>query len=417
MNRRSLAAKRVWTQLAKRRARPVLYHHPSSFTTDSHLNHAPVHVAYFIDQLCETGGAERMLLNTIRLLPKDRFRCSLVTFKLDSSLALFQSLPCPHFVYPLRKTYDFNALRNSSKIRDFLHRENVQIVHTFHETADLWGGFVSKVGGNRILVSSRRDMGILRSFKHNVGYRLVNGMVDLVLTVSEEVRQFCIRTDGIPPRRTATLYNGLELATVDARNNTSDVRSVLGVQSSTPLIVTVGNIRPIKGIDVLVKTAARVVREVPNALFLVIGRNSDPEYFEGVNREMGSLGVTPNIRFWGESEEVTSLLRQCNIFFLPSRSEGFSNALIEAMACTLPCVATNVGGNAEAVSHGESGYIVSSEDAEGAAARIVALLRGSDASRKMGMAGRKIVESRFTADIMIKQLVGHYEHLLANRRN
>jgi glycosyltransferase involved in cell wall biosynthesis len=394
----------------------VLYYR-SRASTDSPLKPGPVHIAYFIDQLCETGGAERMLLNTIRLLPKDRFRCSLFTFKLDSTLALFRALPCPHFVYPLRKTYDWNAFCSSSRIREFLRRENVQIVHTFHETADLWGGFVSKMGGNRILVSSRRDMGVLRSLKHNVGYRLLNRMADLVLTVSEEVRQFCIRTDGVPPERAATLYNGLELATVDARNQTTDVRGVLGVHSSAPLIATVGNIRPIKGIDVLVKTAAMVVREIPNAFFLVIGRHSDPEYFQGISREIGRLGVTSKVRFWGESEEVIPLLRQCNIFFLPSRSEGFSNALIEAMACSLPCVATSVGGNAEAIAHGESGYIISSEDAAAAATRIVALLRGPDAARKMGVAGRKIVENKFTANTMIAQLVGHYERLLADRRN
>jgi glycosyltransferase involved in cell wall biosynthesis len=378
---------------------------------------APVHVLFIIDQLCEMGGAERMLLSTIRLLPKERFRCSLATFKLDPTLALFQALPCPHVVYPLWRTYDWNAFRSSSRIRKFLRRENVQIVHTFHETADLWGGFISKLGGNRILVSSRRDMGILRSLKHNLGYRLLNRMVDLVLTVSEEVRQFCIRTDGIVPQKAATLYNGLELANVDSRHAPRDLRTLLRVDSSAPVIATVGHIRPVKGIDILVRTAAIVVRQIPNALFLVIGRNSDPEYSKKLTRAIESFGVSSNVRFWGESNEVVSLVRQCDIFFLPSRSEGFSNALIEAMACGLPCVATNVGGNAEAVSHGESGYIINSEDADSAAARILMLLKDPDSARKMGTAGRKIVESRFTSDTMIAQLVGHYERLLANRRN
>jgi glycosyltransferase involved in cell wall biosynthesis len=183
------------------------------------------------------------------------------------------------------------------------------------------------------------------------------------------------------------------------------------------VIATVGNIRPVKGIDILVQTAAIVVRQIPNALFLVIGKNSDPEYMQKVKAEIERLGVSWNVRFWGESEEVVSLLRQSNVFFLPSRSEGFSNALIEAMACCLPCVATNVGGNAEAVSDGKSGYLTNSEDAEGAAARILTLLRDDYAAREMGVAGRKIVERRFTADTMIEQLVGHYERLLANRRN
>jgi glycosyltransferase involved in cell wall biosynthesis len=123
------------------------------------------------------------------------------------------------------------------------------------------------------------------------------------------------------------------------------------------------------------------------------------------------------VRFWGETTDVAALLRSCDLFFLPSRSEGFSNALIEAMAWSLPCVATNVGGNAEAVADGESGYIIESEDAAGAAKRILTVLESRDLARRMGAAGRKIVENRFTAEIMIKQLVGHYERLLADRRN
>jgi len=384
---------------------------------DSRVRTQPVHITYFIDQLCETGGAERMLLNTIRWLPKDRFRCSLVTFKLDSTLTLFRDLPCPHFVYPLRKTYDWNAFRSSSRIRDFLSRERVQIVHTFHETADLWGGFVSKMGNERILVSSRRDMGILRSMKHKVGYRLVNRRVDLVLAVSEEVRQFCISADGVPPHKSATLYNGLELAKIDATGNVINVRGKLGVAPSVPVIATVGHIRPVKGIDVLIETAAVVAKQVPDALFLIVGRGSDREYLQSLNRDIERFGISRNVHFWGESEDVLSILRQCDIFFLPSRSEGFSNALIEAMACGLPCVATSVGGNAEAVAHNESGYIVDSEDSMAAATYLLTLLTDSHLARRMGAEGRKIVERKFTADTMIEQLVSHYERLLATRRN
>jgi L-malate glycosyltransferase len=373
-----------------------------------------VHVAYFIDQLCEAGGAERMLLNTIRLIPKERFRCSLITFKLDSSLELFRSLPCPYFVYPLQRTYDWNAFRTSWAIREFLERENVQIVHTFHETADLWGGFISKIGGHRILVSSRRDMGILRSLKHDIGYRVISPLFDLVLTVSEEVRQLCIRKDHLVPRKVATLYNGLEPQSVTPRKG---LRTLLSVDSSTPIVATVGNIRPVKGIDILVETAAIVAGQRPDALFLVIGPTSDLEYFRQIKARINDLGVSSNVHFFGEASDVAALLRCCDIFFLPSRSEGFSNALIEAMACSLPCVATNVGGNREAILHGQSGYLVDSEDAEGAAARILALLGDPDSAFKMGAAGRKIVENRFTADVMIEQLVGHYERLLANRQN
>jgi glycosyltransferase involved in cell wall biosynthesis len=375
-----------------------------------------IHVLFITDQLCESGGAERMLLKTIRLLPKDRFRCSLMTFKLDPSLELFQRLPCPTIVHPLRRTYDFGALRAFFAIRKFLREEDVSIIHTFHETSDLWAGFASKVGTNRILVSGRRDMGFQRSAKHDLGYRLMNPVFDLVLTVSEQVRRRCIERDGIASEKVATLYNGVELDSFE-RPQPSDLRSRLGLDLSSPLVITVGNIRHVKGIDVLIETAALVLRQRADVKFLVVGRISEPVYFEQLRQRIDQLGVHESVRFLGESERISSLLSECDIFFLPSRSEGFSNALIEAMASAIPCVATRVGGNAEAIEDGRNGYLVETEDPVVAAERIISLLQDCQFAKEMGNAAKRIVEEKFTVEVMIRELVKHYERLLMTREN
>jgi glycosyltransferase involved in cell wall biosynthesis len=366
------------------------------------------HILFIIDQLCEAGGAERVLLNTIRLLPKDRFRCTLLTFKIDPAIQLFQNLPCPHLVFPLTKTYDWNALQVAWKIRELIRDEGVRIVHTFFETSDLWGGFVSKMTSSVKLISSRRDMGILRSAKHDIGYRILSPLFDLVLTVSDEVRRFCIKKDRLPPDKVTTLYNGLDLGRIS--NVVSEFRSTLigKTGTSSPIIVTVGHVRYIKGIDVLLETVPRVLCEFPDAIFIVIGRNCDPDYFGQLESRIKQLRIEANVRFFGESENIMEILRACDIFFLPSRSEGFSNALIEAMACGLPCIATRVGGNAEAIEEGRSGYLFESEDSATAASRIIGLLRDPELAREMSRVGREIVQRKFTESRMVESLVAHY---------
>jgi len=368
-----------------------------------------------IDQLCEMGGAERVMLQTISLLPKDRFRCSLITFKINTDREFFRVLPCPHYVFPLKRTYDWRALQTARSIRKFIREEGVDIVHTFHETSDLWGGFISRMKSGPVLVSSRRDMGILRLPKHNLGYRMMNSRFDLVLTVSEEVRQFTIRKDSIPATKVLTLYNGLAISTIQRSNADRSLRKGLGLNAEGPVILTVGHIRRVKGIDVLLETAAIVAREFPEAVFAILGRNSDPEHYRMLEERVVQLGIQKNVRFLGESNEVLPVLRVADVFFLPSRSEGFSNALIEAMACGLPCVVTRVGGNPEAVEEGRSGYLVESEDATSAADRILRLLKDPVRAKEMGVAGRRIVEERFTAEIMIRNLIQHYDRLLAER--
>lgn len=375
------------------------------------------HVLFLIDQLCEMGGAERVLLNTIRLLPKERYRCSLITFKIDSLLRIFESMPCPFYVFPMQRTMDWNGLRMAQRLRSFIRSEEVKIVHTFFETSDLWGGLVSKSTGLPMLVSSRRDMGILRSPKHDLGYRLMKPCFDLVLTVSQQVRQFCISRDRITPQKVQTLYNGLELDKVRVTNGHRDLRASLGLSPTAPVVITVGNIRRVKGIDILVEAAAKVLLEFPNAVFLVVGKNSEPAHFQEIEGRITALGIKGNVRFLGESENVYSLLKISDVFILPSRSEGFSNALIEAMACALPCIATQVGGNSEAIEEGRNGYLVANEDAGAAADRILRLLRDPAEARRMGAAGREIVEQKFTADVMIQRLTQFYDQLLAGKRS
>src|SRR5689334_19704878 len=132
-----------------------------------------INILFLIDQLCEAGGAELMLLKTIAGLPKERLQCHLITFRHDSTINAFRNLPCPTHVLPLKRTYDINALKVALQMRKIIREQNIDIVHTFHETSDIWGGFVAKVSGCPVLVSSRRDMGFLRSKKHEIAYRFL----------------------------------------------------------------------------------------------------------------------------------------------------------------------------------------------------------------------------------------------------
>jgi L-malate glycosyltransferase len=373
------------------------------------------HVLFLIDQLCEPGGAERALLNMIRLLPEDRFRVSLATFKLDSRVELFRKIPCPIHVFPLRRTYGWTGLVTARKIRTLIRSEHVDIVHTFFETSDLWGGLVAKLSGRILLISSRRDMGILRGNMHRLAYRVMGRLYDLVVTVSEEVRSYCVKEDRLDPPKVVTLYNGIELDKIRASHGIDGLRDSLGLTKASHLITTVGHIRKIKGVDIFIRAAAVVRREFPAAAFLIIGNGDEPQHLQDLHELTRSLGLTETVRFLGTSEKVFSLLKMSDAFVLPSRSEGFSNALLEAMACGLPCVATKVGGNAEAIEDDVSGFIVPPEDPETMAERILTLLRNPAKARLMGQAAAAVVQERFTAPAMIARLVGIYSGLLETK--
>lgn len=374
------------------------------------------HVLFIIDELCEMGGAERILLKMVRLLPPDRFRCSILTFRVNQNAPALKHVSCPLHVLPLKKTYDWNALKVARQIRKLVHKEKVSIVHTFFETSDLWAGPIARLSGCPVLISSRRDLGILRSGKHRIGYKLMGRFYDAVLAVSPQVRDFCIEHDGLNPGKVRTLFNGMDTGQVAQSSGRMEMRQEMGIADDIPVITTVGNIRPVKGIDVLVRAAELVCRKYPKALFLVVGRKSEQEYCRELENTISSLGLAGNFRFLGSREDVLALLRMSDVFCLPSRSEGFSNALIEAMASRVPCVVTDVGGNSEVVNHGETGFMVASGDWQDMAARLIYLLDDPTLATEMGLRGEEVVQSRFTTQAMIGELVQIYQELLRQKR-
>ena len=385
-------------------------------TLDHHSGSHRPHVLFLIDQLCQVGGAEQALLNIVRLLPENKFRCSLATFKLDSSVDKFRRISCPIHVFPLQRTYGWSGWKMAFALRRFIRSEKVTIVHTFFETSDLWGGLVAKLSGCPVLVSSRRDMGIFRTTKHRLGYKVISPLFDQVITVSDAVRNYTLQHERLDPKKVVTVYNGVDLETVAAAKKIGISRASLGLERASHVIATVANVRPVKGIDILIKAAASVCREFPRAVFLLIGLVHDPEYFKNLQERIQLLKLERNVIFLGKSDNVFSLLKICDVFCLLSRSEGFSNALLEAMACGLPCVATQVGGNSEAINDCGNGFLVPSEDADAAAQRILTLLRVPELAKQMGEAGCRIFEAEFSAQAMVDKMVAMYEELLDARR-
>jgi L-malate glycosyltransferase len=367
------------------------------------------HVLLVLDQFGKTlGGGERIVLRLAALLPQYGYRASILTFSAHPESPGLLSPPCPIFVLPLHRTYDLTALKASLDLKRFLKEQRIQIVQTFFESSDLWGGLVAKATSSAKLIWSRRDMGILRDRKHRVAYRLMSSVPDRVFAVSEQVRRHCIEVDGIDSSRVLTIYNGLDLSDWDSITQSAK-------RPGEPMITTVGNIRRVKGHDIFIRSAAEVLSQFPDATFSIAGEVLEPDYFAELQAIVAELNLSDRLHFAGGITNLREHFAAADIFVLPSRSEGFSNAIVEAMAASLPVVATDVGGNAEAVQDGVSGIIVPSEDVAALSAAILQLLSDPSKAKEMGLEGKRLASERFTTDAMMKQITSAYFSLL-NRR-
>jgi glycosyltransferase involved in cell wall biosynthesis len=236
-----------------------------------------------------------------------------------------------------------------------------------------------------------------------------------VLAVSEEVKRFCIDQEHIDPGKISVVYNGVDFEQLAAGSGVNPFSTA--EWAGAPHIVTcVANIRKIKGIDVLIRCAQRVCWELPGTVFLIAGSLYWSDYTEKMRALARELGVENNIKLLGFVEDPTPLLKMSNAFCMLSRSEGFSNALLEAMACGIPPVVTSVGGNSEAIKDGEDGFLVPSEDYQAAADRLLYLLRNPAKAALMGEAARTTAQTRFSAQTMIQQLVEVYREMMAEKK-
>jgi glycosyltransferase involved in cell wall biosynthesis len=259
------------------------------------------------------------------------------------------------------------------------------------------------------LIWSRRDMGILRTGKHHAAYRLMAGAPDAVFAVSEQVRRHTIEVDGVAAERVVTVHNGLDLKDWSGVGRAGRAEAGDGVR-----ITTVGNIRRVKGHDVLVRAAAAIVERFPSARFSVAGDVLEADYFAELQALVRELGLTGRFEFVGGVARLDEHLSGADVFVLPSRSEGFSNAIVEAMAAGLPVVATDVGGNAEAVRAGVTGYLVPSEDVGALTEAMAKLLAEPLRARAMGEAGRVAAAENFTTEAMMGKIAGVYARVLGS---
>jgi glycosyltransferase involved in cell wall biosynthesis len=367
------------------------------------------HVLLVVDQLPKAlGGGERVALKIAALLPEYGYRASILSLSIHAKSAALQSPPCPIYALPLQSTYDLTAFRAAFMLRKFLRQNRVQIVQTFFESSDLWAGCVTKLTSKAKLIWSRRDMGILRARKHSIAYRLMAGLPDAVFAVSEQVRRHSIAVDGIDPDRVETIYNGLNLADWKEIHRPDKPAGDI-------VVTTVGNIRRVKGHDLFIRAAKSIASEFPRVRFNIAGDVLEPDYFVELKNLIQELNLSDQFQLIGSITNLKQHLSASDIFVLPSRSEGFSNAIIEAMAASLPVIATNVGGNSEAVLEGVSGLIVPSEDPIALSAAISRLICDSPLAESMGKAGRARVEENFTTRAMMDRTTRVYQTLLSQR--
>ena len=188
------------------------------------------------------------------------------------------------------------------------------------------------------------------------------------ICVCDAVRDALVKDYRFPPKSTITIHNGVRISGSEQRGNGGwALRIRLGVSSEEFLLVCAARLSEQKGVDLLLRAIAQVLAEGVRCKCVIVG---DGPLRKSLLEQALKLGLTGHVFFEGFQQDVESYLQAADAFVLTSHKEGLPLSVLEAMACGLPCIVTNVGGNAEAITDKVHGLVVPSQSVNQAAKAI-----------------------------------------------
>ncbi len=359
------------------------------------------------------GGSERQAIQLACLL-RDEGSYNISLACLDQSGILLDEVKGKGFEdvpeFPLTSFYDANMIRQLKKFVRLLKRERIDVVQTHDFYSNIFGMTGAKLARVPMRIAAKRETGMRSSTQRFIERRAFS-FADTIVVNSEKVKGYLVGS-GVPGRKCEVIYNGLDRGRfeVDLADRVT-LLGEFGLPKTLRFVTILANLRDrVKNHHMFLRAAAMVAEEVKDAGFVLAGEG---ELLDEMKREADGLGIGDRVFFLGRCTRVPELLAASDIGVLTSESEGFSNSIIEYMAAGKPVVATNVGGAAEAVANGETGFLVASNDHKALAERLCILLRDPANSRKMGLAGKARVTEKFSTETQLRKTLAIYDRLAA----
>ncbi|MEO5989212.1 MAG: glycosyltransferase [Candidatus Eisenbacteria bacterium] len=297
------------------------------------------------------------------------------------------------------------------KLGELMKQRRIQVVNGHNPTGAMYATLAARMAGVPVVVRTEHSIHYPgRGFRfYGPVEALITTLSDRVICVCEASRLSHTSRLRFAQDRFVTILNGIAEPAVAPRERES-TRAALGLAPDARLVLNVGSLTRQKSQDTLLRAFARMAPRVPQAVLCIVGEGVLEPRLRALHAE---LGLGERARFLGPRTDVPDLMEACDLFALASSREGLSITLLEAMRASRACLATQVGGNAEAVADDTTGRIVPVGDVERMAAAFAELLGDSTRLTAFGQAGHARWRERFTAHRMVRQTEALYGEALA----
>jgi glycosyltransferase involved in cell wall biosynthesis len=357
------------------------------------------------------GGVEQRLLELLPLLrPEYNVRVCCIREK-DELAPEFERVGIPvDLCYFRGRLHPFSLYQMAS----YLKRVNAHIVHTHMYRPNISGVLAAKLAGVPVVISHIHNVDHwdnarqMRQDGRFVRFR------DKIIAVSEAVREDYIRKTHADPDKCVVIYNGINLDKFSPREKDPELMSEFGLEGKK-VVGIIARLVPQKDHETFLQSAVKIKERLSDTRFLIVG---EEEGKSGLRQKLQErtveLGLAEEVIFTGMRRDIVPIISLFDVAVQSSLREGFSNVIVETMAMGIPMVATNAGGNAEAIEDGKNGFIVPCQQPDLLAERVVKILRDKELALKM-QAHARSQANLFSLETMAQKTKDLYHLLLAEK--
>ncbi len=365
-------------------------------------------VIHVIDNL-SPGGTEKQCVALVRGLSEKGvenavfyFRPGPLLTELERLGITLHALPCVGF-----RSWRFPPMLMG--LARAMRHWRPDVVQTYGFYSNTPGLPAALLAGVPVRIGGRRDLGEQISPAQRRVDQWILKLAHRVVANSEAVRGRLLNTEGIRPEKVVVIRNGLDLRGWPPSDGSE-------VKTGTALVGMVAHFRPQKDHATFLRAAKEILAVLPPVRFQLVGFGA----LEETTRNLASqLGVAAHVEFLGvlKGDTLRAAVRRFHVSVLTSKNnEGLPNAVLESMAAGVPVVATAVGGTAEILEDGVTGFVVPPEAPTAVAERVIRLLKEPLLARRIGESGRRKIENEFTIERMVDQFHDLYRDRLRARR-
>ncbi len=356
------------------------------------------------------GGPERFLEHLFRRTDPNTYEAVLVSLVRDCVLAeRIRAMDRPVEIVEMPSRFNIASARRA--IVELIEHYKPDVIHTYGIRSNLVvGPSAKRLGVPWVLRLPNVNRLDYRNPLAGWGSYLLNNALlrraDVVHVISEALRDH-VQSLWFPPKRIELIPNGVDLSHFCPSTDPENLRRSLFEKHSLPLScpwigVSMGRLIPLKGYDLLIEAWAKLSTDLPGAVLFLLG---DGFQLEELKARAKDLGIAENVIFPGFVDDIVPYLQSASVYIQSSRVEGVSQALLEAMACGLPAIATDVGGTRMIVEDRKNGWLIPSENLSALHAALHEAAHNAETRMQLAQTALDCVREKWSVERMVQSVL------------